>query len=225
MKHSLRIELAIDTAIYRLRSKLLGESPQIPVEEEVDNAYIMGPSPSNSTSYIELTPSSSLQNIGIISPSLSEYRHSSDEEEEELRASLFGDENNTYSPMSPQIPSTPSWQTENFSRSRNSSFSIHHSLLTAKLRKNSLLPHDISRRGSNVSIRDVSPSTSTKLERRKQITSAQFFISPEFEWAPTTTERNFKNSVSILAQKGAEAEAKVIARKKSAALSIHIPTK
>lgn len=230
INHSLRIELAIDAAINRLRSKLLGESPQIPMEEEVENDYIMGPTPSNSTSYLGLTPSVSLQNMGTISPSVSENFQSSDEEDEEMRVLLFSDDNSIYSPMSPQVPPTPSWQTENFGRqigeqSRNNSISIRNSLLNANLRRTSLLPHDISRRGSNVSIRDVSPSTSTKLERRKQITSAQFFISPEFEWAPTTTEQNFKNSVSLLARKGAEAEAKAVAHKKNATLSIQIPKK
>lgn len=145
IKHSLKIELAIDAAIYKLRSKLLGESPQLP--SEIPTCF------SPSESYLE-------------SPS------------------EFTDDEET------KMPCTPLWQMEDYEKQLP--------ILIEKkstLRRPSLLPHDISRRGSNVSIRDISPSSSTKFERRKQITSAQFFISPDFEWHPNTTDQDFKKSV------------------------------
>lgn len=143
IKHSLKIELAIDAAIYKLRSKLLGESPQLPSEVP----YCFG------------SPTSSIESASELT----------DDDE--------------------KMPCTPLWQMEDYENQLP--------ILIEKktnLRRPSLLPHDISRRGSNLSIRDVSPSVSTKFERRKQITSTQFFISPDFEWHPTTTDQEFKNS-------------------------------
>jgi hypothetical protein len=234
IKYSLKIELAIDAAIYKLRSKLLGESPQMPqVVPVTNNNYMSILSPSNSFSNLHPTPSISRQSSQ--SYSLSDHFQSTDDEDEDIQSSSSKSSNaseisNKWS-VSPIMPSTPMWQTSDFEKhllswnSSSSGNSSSSSPANSNLRRPSLLPHDISRRGSNVSIRDVSPSTSTKFERRKQITSAQFFISPDFEWAPKTSGQDFKKSVSILGKKGAQVEASNANNNKKSNLSIRIPNK
>lgn len=98
IKHSLKIELAIDAAIYKLRSKLLGESPQ----------------------WTHIT----------------------------------------------EMPCTPLWQTENY----------ENQILCIPKKEPQKRPHLMSRR------------------KRRQVTSTQFFISPDFEWHPNTTLQEFKTS-------------------------------
>ena len=145
IKTSLKIELAIDAIIYNLRYKLLGESPQLPMEVVEDLDYML---PS-------IAPNAPLED-GPLSPSSAPF--------------WKGD----YS----QVPT--------FTRDRNDSIASTLSSLQTpiNLRRPSLLPHDISRRGSNISIRDMS-HPSAKSKRRKQVTSAQYFISPEeLEWVP-----------------------------------------
>ncbi|KAK4519357.1 uncharacterized protein ATC70_009592 [Mucor velutinosus] len=168
--HSLKIELAIDAAIYKLRKVLLGESPQIPQEFIVKTPSLLV-SPSVSLSAVSSSDHNS--NHGY------EYDEEDGEEENDKEEN---DSTAGYNDVS--IPPTPLWQMDNvpfFITTDEKQKPRQES----RLMRPSLLPHDISRRGSNVSIRDISPSTSmTRFERRKQITSAQFFIAPEYDWVP-----------------------------------------
>ncbi|KAL9552377.1 hypothetical protein MBANPS3_003788 [Mucor bainieri] len=184
--HSLKIELAIDAAIYKLRRVLLGESPQIPQE------FIIA------TPSLQVSPNSSLSTASSSSSTSSSdhnsnhgYEYDEDDEEED------NDSDAGYNNIS--IPPTPLWQMDNlpfFIKADEKQLPRQES----KLLRPSLLPHDISRRGSNVSIRDISPSTSmTRFERRKQITSAQFFIAPEYDWVPESkSPRNSKQKLSVV---------------------------
>ncbi|KAI7891122.1 acyl transferase/acyl hydrolase/lysophospholipase [Mucor mucedo] len=137
IKHSLKIELAIDAAIYKLRSKLLGESPQWP-----------------NTSQIEEVPV-------------------------------------TTTTTTEDMPCTPLWQMDSYE-----SLCMYKNN-GEKPRRPSLLPHTFSRSGpgsSHSSSHNNSQQTSLK-RRRKQVTSTQFFISPDFEWHPNTTFGEFGKSV------------------------------
>ncbi|KAL7311030.1 Lipase 5, variant 2 [Mucor circinelloides] len=171
--HSLKIELAIDAAIYKLRKCLLGESPQIPQELIVTTpSLLVSSSSSLSTTSSSASSSDYNSNHG--------YEYDEDDDEDD-------DENDSDAGCNDvSIPPTPLWQMDNVS------FFIRpdekqQPRKESKLIRPSLLPHDISRCGSNVSIRDISPSTSmTRFERRKQITSAQFFIAPKYDWVPET---------------------------------------
>ncbi|KAI9360933.1 acyl transferase/acyl hydrolase/lysophospholipase [Pilaira anomala] len=194
---SLKIELAIDAAIYKLRSTLLGESPKLPLEVLISKPYFPMSNCSGSTLYLTLQMSSHSAD----SQSLSDYQ-STDDEEEVLPQSVTHDESNTNRLSSlPMMPPTPLWQVDDYEKQLPIFMEKNQPEMTpftsAKCRP-SLLPHDISRRGSNLSIRDISPSTSTKFERRKQITSTQFFISPDFEWRPDTSDKEFRESISVV---------------------------
>lgn len=181
--HSLKIELAIDAAIYKLRKVLLGESPQMPNELVVATPTLLI-SPSSSTTFSSRKSPSSLSDQN----SNDDYEYEDDEEEEEEE-----DDDSDYNDV--PIPPTPLWQMDHYAN--NIPIFIKNQEKQQKQKQGSklvpkrpsLLPHDISRRGSNVSIRDISPSTSmTRFERRKQITSAQFFIAPEYDWVPESSK-------------------------------------
>lgn len=181
--HSLKIELAIDAAIYKLRKMLLGESPQMPNELVVATPTLLI-SPSSSTTFSSRKSPSSLSDQN----SNDDYEYEEDEEEEEEE-----DDDSDYNDV--PIPPTPLWQMDHYAN--NIPIFIKNQEKQQKQKQGSklvpkrpsLLPHDISRRGSNVSIRDISPSTSmTRFERRKQITSAQFFIAPEYDWVPESSK-------------------------------------
>jgi hypothetical protein len=155
------------------------------------------------TSPLLLTPSCSSSNLSKTSqsqsPSLDGEDESIDDDEEDSLGPYHFDEDNMAT-----LP-TPLWQTEYFT---NNSILLMNSQQDTMKRsmtlpsKTSLLPHDISRQGSNVSIRDISPSTSmARFERRKQITSAQFFIAPEFDWAPKTHTTNNNHRKSSIKEK------------------------
>ncbi|KAL0142277.1 acyl transferase/acyl hydrolase/lysophospholipase [Mucor lusitanicus] len=185
--HSLKIELAIDAAIYKLRKVLLGESPQIPQEFITTTpSLLVSPSSSLSTASSSSSASSSDHN------SNHGYEYDEDDEEEEDNDSEAG-----YNDVS--IPPTPLWQMDNVPFFITKADEKQQPRQESRLTRPSLLPHDISRRGSNVSIRDISPSTSmTRFERRKQITSAQFFIAPEFDWVPESkSPRGSKKKLSV----------------------------
>lgn len=189
--HSLKIELAIDAAIYKLRKALLGESPQMPNELVVATPTLLI-SPSSSTTFSSRKSPSSLSDQN----SNDDYEHEDDDEEEEEGEGEVEegeeeeeDDDSDYNDV--PIPPTPLWQMDHYAN--NIPIFIKNQEKQQKQKQGSklvpkrpsLLPHDISRRGSNVSIRDISPSTSmTRFERRKQITSAQFFIAPEYDWVP-----------------------------------------
>lgn len=202
--NSLKIELAIDAAIYKLRKVLLGESPQIPTSEittaggsppiifSVTSPFLLTPSCSSSYLSSKTNPSQS--------PSLDGEDESVDDDEEVVSSPGFYFD----TPGDTTIPATPLWQTEYFSSHQamylvNPQQGLDMKRSLSSTSKPSLLPHDISRRGSNVSIRDISPSTSmTRFERRKQVTSAQFFIAPEFDWEPmSNNSKNHNNNSNI----------------------------
>lgn len=197
INYSLKIELAIDAAIYKLRSTLLGESPKLPLEVTISKPYFPMFNCSGSTSYLTLQMSSHSAD----SQSLSDYQ-STDDEEEVLPQLVPHDASNTNRfPSIPMMPPTPLWQVDDYEKQLPIFMENNQPEMTAFTSakcRTSLLPHDISRRGSNLSIRDISPSTSTKFERRKQITSTQFFISPDFEWRPDTSDKEFRESISVV---------------------------
>ncbi|GAA5809377.1 hypothetical protein MFLAVUS_002785 [Mucor flavus] len=224
IKYSLKVELAIDAAIYKLRSRLLGDSPQLPLETPSSNAYFSAISPSNSA--LSLTPIMSYQSADSQSPCLSEYQSTDDEEEVLPQPGPYDEDRSARVPSTPVMPPTPLWQVKDYEKQLPMFMEKNRPAITpisSVPRRPSLLPHDISRRGSNVSIRDVSPSTSTKFERRKQITSTQFFISPDFEWHPNTTDKEFKESLSIVVKEPKKAAA--VSSQKRKNLSIVIPSK
>ncbi|KAI8638614.1 acyl transferase/acyl hydrolase/lysophospholipase [Parasitella parasitica] len=177
--HSLKIELAIDAAIYKLRKVLLGESPQIPHELVMATPSLLV-SPSSSTYFSRKSPSDFTDHN---QNSVSAYEN---DEEEQDNTDDDDDDDSGYNDVS--IIPTPLWQTDHYAN--NIALLLkNHEKKESKFIRPSLLPHDISRRGSNVSIRDISPSTSmTRFERRKQVTSAQFFIAPEYDWIPESTK-------------------------------------
>lgn len=162
---------------------LLGESPQMPNELVVATPTLLI-SPSSSTTFSSRKSPSSLSDQN----SNDDYEYEEDEEEEEEE-----DDDSDYNDV--PIPPTPLWQMDHYAN--NIPIFIKNQEKQQKQKQGSklvpkrpsLLPHDISRRGSNVSIRDISPSTSmTRFERRKQITSAQFFIAPEYDWVPESSK-------------------------------------
>lgn len=175
--HSLKIELAIDAAIYKLRKALLGESPQMPHELVVTTPNLLI-SPSSSTTFSSIkSPSSSSDH-----DSNDGYEYEDDEEEEE-------DDDSDFNHV--PIPPSPLWQMNHYASNilvfiKNQEKQQRQKQESKLIPKRpSLLPHDISRCGSNASIRNISPSASmTRFERRKQITSVQFFIAPEYDWVP-----------------------------------------
>ncbi|KAG2230098.1 hypothetical protein INT48_004360 [Thamnidium elegans] len=224
IKYSLKVELAIDAAIYKLRSRLLGDSPQLPLETPSSNACFSTVSPSDSA--LSLTPIMSYQSADSQSPCLSEYQSTDDEEEVLPQLGPYDEDRSTRIPSTPIMPPTPLWQVKDYEKQLPMFMEKNRPPITpisSVPRRPSLLPHDISRRGSNVSIRDMSPSTSTKFERRKQITSTQFFISPDFEWHPNTTDKEFKESISIVVKEPKKAA--TVSSQKRKNLSIVIPSK
>lgn len=136
------------------------------------------------------------------SPPLSSagYYYQQREKEDESKEGFTSRERMSLSPL---LLPTPFWQIHDFEkqlslRQQDSSIDYSSKFLIYLLNSSnesksphrpSLLPHDISRCGSNVSIRDISPSSSSskfekKQQRKKQTTSAQFFISPELNGFP-----------------------------------------
>lgn len=150
---SLKIELTIDSIIYKIRKELLGNSPQI----------------SN-----DLLASSPYVDLFIQSPFKQEDTDE-ETEEDDLEYTLPPD---CHSPF--DLPPTPLWLMDTYLENPFNE---------------TLFPHDISRRGSNVSIRNMSP-VATRSERRKQITSTQFFILPELDWIPDRTQYTISKNPS-----------------------------
>ncbi|CEP18273.1 hypothetical protein [Parasitella parasitica] len=181
--HSLKIELAIDAAIYKLRKVLLGESPQIPDE-------LLITTPSSIVSPSSSSPYSSRDHVAFADHNTNSDFAYEDDEDERVGSDDDGDDDGDndsgYNDIS--IPPTPLWQMDHYANNI-ALLMKNHQNKESKFIRPSLLPHDISRRGSNVSIRDISPSASmTRFERRKQVTSAQFFIAPEDDWVPGSSK-------------------------------------